>query len=85
MHTVYSMLGGIILKGDTEMEKNDELFKQKRATYILAMVNVGIWAISLIAMVFLIRGSGNIKGLYPILAGGTAVGIVLISSISKIN
>jgi hypothetical protein len=51
--------------------------------FILAMVNVSIWALSIIAMVFLMQNSPDVKKLFPILGGGTAVGIALISTISK--
>ena len=61
------------------------LSKNKKATYILAMVNVGIWAIAMIAMVFLIQDSPSAKGLFPILGGGIAVGILLISTISRLE
>ena len=55
----------------------------KKAIYILAMVNVAIWAIAMIAMVFLIQDAPRAKGLFPILGGGIAVGILLISTISR--
>ena len=55
----------------------------QRATYILAMVNVGIWAISIIALVFLIQRFPGARGMFPILAGGIAVGVTLISVTQK--
>ena len=51
--------------------------------YTLAMVNVSIWAIAIVGMVFLMQDAPHAKGLFPILAGGTAVGVALISVISK--
>jgi len=65
--------------------KNNEMSKQKKGLYTLAMVNAGIWAISLIALVVLLQGHGNLKGMYVILAGGTAVAIQLIASISRLK
>ena len=65
--------------------KVHEMDKKKKGLYTLAMVNVGIWAMSLIALVILLSGNGNLKGMYVILAGGTAVGISLISSISSLD
>lgn len=47
------------------------------------MVNVGIWAVALIVMVLMMRFCPGVKKLYPILAGGSAVGIALISVVSK--
>ena len=64
---------------------NNNSNKARRSTYILAMVNVSIWAIAIIAMIFLSQDSPIIKRIFPILAGGTAVGIALISSIAKSN
>jgi hypothetical protein len=64
---------------------NSEINKKKRRLYILSMVNTGIWAISLIALAFILQGNGNIKGMYVILAGGTVVSIQIISSISKLK
>ena len=64
-------------------EKTVEHNKRARGLWILAMVNVGIWAIAMIAMVFLIQKSPAAKGLYPILGGGIGVGIALISAIAK--
>jgi hypothetical protein len=64
-------------------EANDARSKSTQSLSVLAMVNVGIWAISVIALVFVMQRSPSAKGLFPILGGGTAVGISLISAISK--
>ena len=66
------------------MEAN-ELNKNKKALHVLAMANAGIWAISIIALVILLQGNGNLKGMFVILAGGTGVAIQLIASISKLK
>ena len=66
------------------MEKN-KLSKDLKAIYIVAMVNVGIWAIGIIALVFLLENGGNIKGMFVILASGVAVGIQIIAAISKLK
>ena len=55
----------------------------QRGTYILAMVNVGIWAISIVALVFVIQRFPGARRMFPILAGGTAVGVALLSVIQK--
>ena len=49
------------------------------------MINTGIWAISIIVMVILSYEAPVIKKLYPVLGGGTAVGIALIATIRKSN
>ena len=61
------------------------LSKQIKGLHIIAMVNVGIWAIALIALVVLLQKGGNLKGMYVILAGGTAVGIQIIALVSKLK
>jgi hypothetical protein len=75
---------GTLLPGDTTMKK-DALSDQGKKLYVLAMANAGIWAISLIALVILLQGHGNLKGMFVILAGGTAVAIQLIAGISKLK
>ena len=61
------------------------LNKQIKGLYTATMVNVGIWAISLIALVILLQKNGNLKGMYVILAGGTTVGIQMIALVSKLK
>ena len=56
---------------------------RNRSLKILAMVNVAVWAISLIALVFVMQHSPAAKGMFPILGGGAAIGISLISVASK--
>jgi len=63
----------------------NKLSKQVKALYTLAMVNVGIWAIGLIALVFIMQKGGSIKGMFVIMAGGTAVGIQIIALIAKLK
>ncbi|HSR88104.1 MAG TPA: hypothetical protein VLL07_04050, partial [Pontiella sp.] len=60
-----------------------EMSKQKKALHTLAMVNAGIWAMALVALTILLQKGGNLKGMFVILAGGTAVAIQLISLISR--
>lgn len=57
--------------------------KRVRNLWVLAMVNLGIWTISIIALVFLMQHSPGAKRLFPILAGGTAVAIALFSALLK--
>ena len=67
------------------MDHVNQSDKSKRVIHKLAMINVGIWAIAIIAMIFLMRQFPGAKSLFPILGGGTAVGIALISSIAKLD
>ena len=57
--------------------------KRGRNLWILAMVNTGIWAISIIALVFVMQHSPGVKRLFPILGGGSAVAIALLSALLK--
>ncbi len=52
-----------------------------RSLFTLAMVNAGVWAVALIAFVFVVQRCPAAKGLLPILAGGSAVATMLISTI----
>jgi uncharacterized membrane protein YpjA len=69
---------------ENNMDKN-KLIKELRALYTIAMVNVGIWAIGLIALVFILQKGVSVKGMYVILAGGIVVGIQIIALISKLK
>ena len=64
-------------------EETGDRNKRVRNLRILAMVNSGIWAISIIALVFVMQHSPGAKGLFPILAGGTAVATALLSVLLK--
>ena len=57
----------------------------KRNLNMLAMANVAIWVIALIAMVLLLRQSQAVKGLAPILMGGTGVGVALVAAIARVR
>lgn len=69
---------------ENKMVKN-QLSKDLKALYTVAMVNVGIWAIGLIALIIIMQKGGSVKGMYVILAGGTSVGIQIIALISKLK
>ena len=51
--------------------------------YTLAVVNVVIWGLAIVGMVFLIQDAPAAKKLFPLLGGGMAVGIALLSATSK--
>ena len=59
--------------------------KDLKALYTVAMVNVTIYALGLIALVFILENGGNVKGMYVILASGVAIGIQIIALISKLK
>lgn len=54
-----------------------------RRLYTLALVNAGIWALSLIALIFVISRDPGAKGMFPILGGGAAVATALVSTIHR--
>ena len=66
------------------MDENKQS-KYLKGLYTLALVNVGIWALGLVALVILLQKGGNLKGIFVILAGGAAVGIQIISFVSKLK
>jgi hypothetical protein len=57
--------------------------KRRRALYTLAMVNVAIWAIGLIALVIVLERGSSPRGMFVILAAGAAVGTQLIATVAK--
>jgi len=63
----------------------NKLSKELKALYTIALVNVGIWALGLIALVFILQNGGNVKGMYVILASGTVIGVQIIALISKLK
>ena len=64
-------------------EETGKTAERTRGLYTLAMVNTGIWAISVIALVFVIQRAPSAKGLFVILAGGVAVSVSLLSALGK--
>ena len=70
--------------GGKAMNEN-KLSKQIKGLYTVAMVNVGIWTIAMIALVILLQKGGNLKGMFVILAAGSGVGIQIISLLSKLK
>ena len=42
-----------------------------------------IWGISIIALIFVINRMPGAKGMFPILGGGVAVGVALLSTIQR--
>ena len=66
-------------------DENGKRDKSARGLWMLANVNVGIWAISIIALVFVMQHSPAAKKMFPILAGGVAVGVSLISASAKLR
>jgi len=65
--------------------ESEEIGRWVKRLYTLATVNVGIWVISLIALVVLLEGNGELRGLYVVLGGGTAVALQLLSLASKLK
>ena len=54
-----------------------------RSLYTLAMVNSGIWAISIIGLVFVIQRAPSAKGLFVILVCGVGVSVRLLTALGK--
>jgi len=59
--------------------------KDKKAgkLWILAMVNVLIWAVAIVAQVFVLQECPGVRGLYVVLSGGLVIGIILFSGLLK--
>jgi len=61
------------------------LSKHLKGLYMVAMVNVGIWTIAMIALAILLQKGGNLKGMVVILVSGAGVGIQIISRLSRLK
>lgn len=70
-------------RGGENDRRDWERNKRVRNLWILAMVNVGIWAVSIIALVFVMQHFTGVKRLFPILAGRAVVAIDLLSALLK--
>lgn len=68
---------------DRLTEDGGKVTDRSRSLYTLAMVNTAIWAISIVALVFVIQHAPSAKGLFVILAGGTGVSVSLLSMLRK--
>ncbi|MDH5397613.1 MAG: hypothetical protein OEX02_05675 [Cyclobacteriaceae bacterium] len=64
---------------------NNKPSNELKSLYFVALVNVGIWAIGLIALVFILQKGGSPKGMFVILASGVAVGTQIIALITKLK
>jgi uncharacterized membrane protein YpjA len=65
--------------------KYAEMNKQNKGLYTLAMANLGIWAIAMIALIILLEKGGNLKGMFVIFISGTGIGIQILSRISNLK
>ena len=56
-----------------------------RSLKYLSLANTVIWVIAVIALVIIMTKGSRVTGLFPILAGGLAVGTYLNSVISRLK
>ena len=67
-------------------EKHDKnsssLFRMLR---IGVLANAIVWVCSMIALIFIMQNSSSEKGLFPILASGLAVSVMLVSIVQKLR
>jgi len=61
------------------VDNDQEREKFTSRMLLLARVNVVIWVISIIALIFVISNTSMAKGMFPILASGIAIGVQLTS------
>lgn len=54
-----------------------------RALYVLGLVNVGIWALAMVALVFVMQRAPSARGLFVIMASGMGASIALLSALGK--
>jgi hypothetical protein len=64
-------------------EENNEHRKQIKSMHTIAIVNVAIWAVAIITMIFLMKESPGVKKIFPVLGSGVAVGLILVSALAR--
>ncbi|MBN2565348.1 MAG: hypothetical protein JXB46_06525 [Candidatus Eisenbacteria bacterium] len=64
-------------------EDTGKVSNRTRSMYTLAMVNTAIWALAMIALVFVIQRAPSARGLFVIMAGGTGVSVSLVCMIGR--
>ena len=69
----------------TVSPSSDQVDKQDRALRSLVAVNLMIWMISIIALVFVIQDYPGAKGLAPILLGGCGTGVAILSVLRSVE
>jgi len=65
-------------------KESAETSDRVRSLRALAMVNIAIWAISIVSLVFVIQRAPSARGLCVVLAGGTGVSISLLTQLMKL-
>ena len=63
--------------------KNSSTLSRMLRTGVIA--NAIVWMCSIIALIFIMQNSSSEKGLLPILAGGLAVAVMLVSIVQKLR
>jgi hypothetical protein len=63
---------------------NDTQLRAAKMLRLLAFSNALIWVIALIGLVIVISRDPAAKGLFPVLAGGCAVGMGVISALPRV-
>ena len=59
--------------------------KQSQALWIAVLANAIVWVCSILALIFIMQNSSSEKGLFPILAAGLAVAVMLVSIVQKLR
>ena len=54
-----------------------------RGLYVLGFVNVAIWAVAMIALVFVIQRAPSARGLFVIMVSGMGASSALLSALGK--
>jgi hypothetical protein len=68
------------------MNAEDESSSRKRLAhtlYMAALSNAVLWALSIIALIFVVRRCPSARGLFVILAGGVAAASAIIALLRK--
>ena len=88
--TVYSSFPVLIVTLYRRISMNTEKYIKNSSTLsrvlrIGVIANAIVWVCSIIALIFIMQNASSEKGLFPILAGGLGVAVMLVSIVQKLR
>ena len=69
----------------TVSPSSDRAVAQSKALRGLAVANLVVWMVAIVAMIFLIQDYPGVKGLAPILLGGSGTGVAILSVLRSVE
>jgi hypothetical protein len=60
-------------------------YSNVKSIFRLAIVNSALWALAIVALVFVIQDYPGVKGFFTILAGGSTIATILLLALIKLQ